>query len=298
MSIKSIRAVLSRRINSALSRITYVGLLQTALPIVFVGGILYLGTIGAISDPKTPEENRQLSEIVQPYLALALQVVILVFAAVAILKIVWDVRKESIEYAQKIGATSQQDGELVEHPADTSDPEKLFQVSRKRLLDEAVRIDKISRRNLVIGILFSFIALATLVWPLVAQTVLGIEPVESGVTPWFALARYYLPRFAVGLLLQFVGFFFLRLYVANELDLKHNKNEVTNIEMRMMGLQLAKAAGDAASRKEVIKSLMSTERNFLIKRNEKSVSTEALSEYNDLKGLIEKLVSKIPGVGK
>jgi hypothetical protein len=29
-----------------------------------------------------------------------------------------------------------------------SDPEKLFQVGRQRLLDEAIRIDKASRRNL------------------------------------------------------------------------------------------------------------------------------------------------------
>jgi hypothetical protein len=104
-----------------------------------------------------------------------------------------------------------------------------------------------------------------------------------------------LPRFSVGLLLQFVGFFFLRLYVANELDLKHNKNEITNLEMKMMALQLAKEFNDSPSKKEIMKSLAQTERNFILKKNEKSVSTEALSEYNDLRGLIEKLVNKIPG---
>ena len=65
--------------------------------------------------------------------------------------------------------------------------------------------------------------------------------------------------------------------------------------MKMMGLQLAKEFGDAASKKEIMKSLAQTERNFILKKSERSVSTEALSEYNDLRGLIEKLVSKIPG---
>lgn len=38
------------------------------------------------------------------------------------------------------------------------------------------------------------------------------------------------------------------------------------------GLQIAKDAGDAASRKEVVKSLMNSERNFIIKKNEKTTS--------------------------
>lgn len=157
-----------------------------------------------------------------------------------------------------------------------------------------MRIDAISRRNLGIGILFSSIALAVLAWPLVSITLYSPpEPAPAELNSW-GLLRVYLPRFSVGLLLQFVGFFFLRLYVANELDLKHNKNEITNLEIKMMALQLAKEFNDASSKKEIMKSLAQTERNFILKKNEKSVSTEALSEYNDLRGLLEKLVSKMP----
>lgn len=181
-------------------------------------------------------------------------------------------------------------------PIDTSTPDTLFKVSRQRLLDEAVRIDAISRRNLGIGILFSSVALAVLAWPLVSAVFFpSLEPLPAENSSW-GILRMYLPRFSVGLLLQFVGFFFLRLYVANELDLKHNKNEITNLEMKMMALQLAKEFQDAPSRKEIMKSLAQTERNFVLKKNERSVSSEALSEYNDLRGLIERLVSKIPGV--
>jgi uncharacterized membrane protein len=182
-------------------------------------------------------------------------------------------------------------------PLDTSTPEKIFQVSRQRLLDEAVRIDSISRRNLIIGILFSVIALGVLAWPLIAAAFQNVDPSQRlDVFAW--AAQYYLPRFAVGLLLQFVGFFFLRLYVSNELDLKHNKNEITNLEFKMVGVQLAQAFGDAASKKEIMKSLAATERNFLIRKNEKSISTEASSEHNDLKSVVDRLLDKFPGKQK
>ncbi|MBB4359127.1 TRAP-type C4-dicarboxylate transport system permease small subunit [Bradyrhizobium sp. CIR18] len=180
---------------------------------------------------------------------------------------------------------------------DVSSPEKIFQVARQRLLDEAVRLDSISRRNLMIGILFSAIALGVLAWPLIAASFQqAIELKDFSVLAW--ASQYYLPRFAVGILLQFVGFFFLRLYVANELDLKHNKNEITNFEMKMIGVQLAQSFGDAPSKKEIVRSLAATERNFLIKKNEKTISTEAITEYNDLKGLLEKIVNKLPGKEK
>jgi len=321
----SVRAVLLKRVNKTLNELTFSRLFGAAIPLMIGSWIAYVVLSGLMTDQKTPEEVKGFLESLRPLLQYGIAGVLAMLATLVLVKIVWDVRREAEEYAEKLAtdpsevsqlqksltrvqeSTSQQVRELartlqaqIERAeialTDTSDPEKLFKVARQRLLDEAIRIDKISRRNLVIGIAFSFIALAMLASPLIAQLLTSSETPEPGVMSWFA--RYYLPRFAVGLLLQFVGFFFLRLYVANELDLKHNKNELTNLELRMMGLQVAKASGDAPSRKEVIRSLMNTERNFLIKKNEKSVSTEALTEYNDLKGLIEKLVNKIPGTGK
>jgi len=65
--------------------------------------------------------------------------------------------------------------------------------------------------------------------------------------------------------------------------------------MKMMAIQLAQEFKDAPSKKEIMKSLAQTERNFILKKNERSASTESLAEYNDLRGLIDKLASKIPG---
>jgi hypothetical protein len=197
----------------------------------------------------------------------------------------------------------------IQKSQDLSDPDKIFQAARNRLGQESLRIDKISRRNLYFGIVFSAFALAFLASPLVAQTlnlvsgpdsrsVANAANPETSAEVFRWLTQTYLPRFAVGILLQFVGFFFLRLYVANELDLKHNKNEMTNLEMKMIGLQLAKALGDASSKKEIIKAFAHTERNFVLKKNERTISSEELSEYNDLKSVLDGLISKIPGPGK
>lgn len=187
---------------------------------------------------------------------------------------------------------------LPRQSLDLSDPDKVFQAARQRLMDDSQRIDRISRRNLYFGIVFSAFALAALAWPLIAQSLRADIP-EIGtdakdVFRW--LAQTYLPRFAVAILLQFVGFFFLRLYVANELDLKHNRNELTNLEVKMMALQLAVKFGDASIKKEIVRVLAKTERNFVLKKNEKIISADNLTEYNDLKAVLEQVLRKIPTI--
>jgi hypothetical protein len=187
---------------------------------------------------------------------------------------------------------------LPRQSVDLSDPDKVFQAARQRLMDDSQRIDRISRRNLYFGIVFSAFALGALAWPLIAQSLSANIP-EIGTDPkdvfrW--LAQTYLPRFAVAILLQFVGFFFLRLYVANELDLKHNRNELTNLEVKMMALQLAVKIGDASSKKEIVRVFSKTERNFVLKKNEKIISADNSAEYNDLKGVLEQVLRKIPTI--
>ena len=105
--------------------------------------------------------------------------------------------------------------------------------------------------------------------------------------------RWFLPRISIVLLLQFVGFLFLRLYISNELDLKHNKNKITNVEAKIMAYAMSKEFGSDLV-KLVVDKMSSTERNFIIKSGEKTIAIENDSQYNDLRNLIEKLADKIP----
>src|SRR5579863_468990 len=255
------------------------------LGIIFVGGIFYFGIRPLVATDSAFESAKPASQELETSSTL-----VEVRNQLEKLKdstsdrIALGLKKTTEEITRKIE-------ESVTKSADLSDIDGLFQAGRQRLINESSRIDRISRRNLYFGIVFSGFALTFLAWPLVAQTIYPALHNED-ISRW--IAQSYLPRIAVGLLLQFVGFFFLRLYVANENDLKHNRNELTNIEAKMMALQLSKTA-DTASKKEVIKTLLKTERNFTLKRNERTISAD-VNEYNDIKALLERLVSKLPGV--
>ena len=64
----------------------------------------------------------------------------------------------------------------------------------------------------------------------------------------------------------------------------------------MMALQLAISFGDASSKKEIVRVLSKTERNFVLKRNEKIISADNSTEYNDMKAVLEQVLRKIPTI--
>jgi len=174
--------------------------------------------------------------------------------------------------------------------------ERVFKNFRGRMRSEYRRLKAISTRNLAIGIGFSFVALLFIAYPLVfavniQDQVSSSDQQTSAAINW--LARYYVPRLAVGLLLQFVGFFFLRLYVANEQDIKHNSNEITNLEAKMMGLLVASERNDKSLFKSLIDNLAKTERNFVLKRREKTVLQDEDRKYNDLKDVLQTFVGTL-----
>jgi len=155
---------------------------------------------------------------------------------------------------------------------------------------EVARLNSISTRNLSIGIVFSLTALFFIAYPLVFAAAVQESSItvqqqqNANAIDW--LARYYLPRLGVGLLLQFVGFFFLRLYVANEQDIKYSSNEITNLEAKMMAILVAGQRNDKALFKPLLESLAKTEKNFVLKKNERSIHDED-RQYNDLLHALE-----------
>ena len=103
-------------------------------------------------------------------------------------------------------------------------------------------------------------------------------------------------RISLVVLVQFVGFFFLRLYVGNELDIKQNKNEITNLELKAIACYLSEK-NKSNNVGSIIESLVREERNFVLKGGDKSVSHESKHEFNDLSGMLKVAIDKIP-VGK
>lgn len=160
----------------------------------------------------------------------------------------------------------------------------VFEKMGKRLSYERTRLSGNSRTNLLIGIFASLLALGVLGLPLVNPELLAGAETIADTSFW----RQYATRLPVGLLLQFVSFFFLRLYVACEMDIKSNKNEMTNIEAKYLAFMMSAKLGVGEA--EVVSSLASTERNFVLKRGERTISVENDSRYNDLKETVDKLI--------
>lgn len=166
----------------------------------------------------------------------------------------------------------------------------LFNRMCTRLNYERGRLSGNSRTNLFIGITASLLALGVLGLPLVNPEVLSGSSQIVDASFW----RQYATRLPVGLLLQFVAFFFLRLYVACEMDIKSNKNEITNIEAKYLAYLITQSDGHEKAT-AIVQQLAETERNFILKKDERTIGVENDSRFNDLKESVDKVLGAVSG---
>jgi hypothetical protein len=154
-----------------------------------------------------------------------------------------------------------------------------FTRNRRRMIDETERIRRNGFLNLMIGILFSVVALGILGYPLIVQN-------PAPAADWINIVERFAPRMSVGILIQLIGFFFLRLYVAGENELHYIRNEITNLESRLIGYNAAAVSGDNAAMTDFIGQLVRTERNFKLKKGERTLYRVDES-YNDIGQLLK-----------
>ena len=155
--------------------------------------------------------------------------------------------------------------------------------ARKRLLDEEDRLLTRNRRNL--GIAMVMIAVGIIFLISSARVVVG-DPEINNV--WAFLVKYG-PISSVIILIEVPTFFFLSLYSQTARMLERNKNELTNIELRLTsGLLLSHKTG-VKKFDSLADDLAKEERNFILAKNESSavLETDKLLE----------LLSKIPKIG-
>lgn len=160
---------------------------------------------------------------------------------------------------------------------------KVLSVSRRRLISETSRLSARSSTNLVAGILVtSSVIFYLLLIIFMLKPSLGDGTLESYLS-------FYLPHATLIIIVQLLAGFFLKLFVGNERDIQRNKNEITNIELRL-------AAGMMASQKAeglllLALKLATEERNFVLEKKEKAISRtldESITKVSA--NLIEKLV--------
>ncbi|GAB3535811.1 hypothetical protein [Photobacterium alginatilyticum] len=145
---------------------------------------------------------------------------------------------------------------------------------RERVEREIYTLSGRANVNLFIGSVTTILGISILAYMLVVGgfTYDANNSLTGNVLSDYML--YYIPRLSVVVFIEVFSYFFLRLYRANLNDMKYFQNELTNIESKLTALNLVVQTNDQVLRKSVVDSLLSTERNFILKKGETTIDLE------------------------
>lgn len=144
--------------------------------------------------------------------------------------------------------------------------------------------------NLLLGLIFSTIGILVMGY-FVYLYLLSESSQTRGLSQFIVFS--FLPKFTFVVLVETVAFFFLNLYREDRNMIRYFRNEITNLESKYLALETSARFEDKQSLAKVLLILANTERNFLMKKNEKLI-IEALREEDDR--LFDKVVDKVLGV--
>lgn len=158
----------------------------------------------------------------------------------------------------------------------------LEEASLSRLSDQIVVLG--SRANLALrtGILFCTAGLLILWWTL--ASVQPQPPRDATATAvWGDFLKVYAPRLSLVLIVEVIGFFFLKLFRAALDEVRMTQNEITNVEMKLIASHLATAECRDELPK-VIHELATTERNVVIEKGQTTVELEKARGAREVEG--------------
>lgn len=162
--------------------------------------------------------------------------------------------------------------------------EESFQRVISRLYSAADSVGRGTTINLIAGVSACFFGLVAL-----AVFIVVFEPAPT--ENWQEILARSLPRFSLVAILELLGFFFLGLYKLGTTEQKYFQNEITNVQLWAAAYLHAMRDGDKEIGKDIIKKVLSTERNFVLKKGERTaVSAEPVEESglsaSDIKDLL------------
>ena len=89
-----------------------------------------------------------------------------------------------------------------------------------------------------------------------------------------SLVSYYVPWLALIVVIQFISYFFLRLYSKNIETERYLRNELTNVLSQKTSVAMALYMNDVEITKEVVSALRQTERNRFMDKGQTTVDLE------------------------
>lgn len=161
--------------------------------------------------------------------------------------------------------------------------EEQFAVSAGRLNGELGALGRRGNLNLALGIVTTIVGLSLLGYFVVKTS---LQPEQL---PTFAI--HFIPRISLVIFVEVFAYFFLKLYKATLSEIKYFQNELTNIEGKFMAVKAAFAVGDSKVIELVIKNLVLTERNYLLKKGETTVQLEQQKRDTELAAEIGKHIT-------
>jgi len=140
-----------------------------------------------------------------------------------------------------------------------------FKAITVRLETEASNLAKRGNLNLFLGMCTTLLGLGALAYS-VYHSPLTQSPQE--------LLVYFIPRISLVLLIEIFAYFFLSLYKQSLGEIKYFQNEITNIQAKQLAVSLTTSLGDNALAGKVADSLATTERNFILTKDQTTLELE------------------------
>ncbi|MEQ1310133.1 hypothetical protein [Acinetobacter sp. XH1639] len=141
----------------------------------------------------------------------------------------------------------------------------LTQPSLDRIRQEISSLARRGTVNLFIGITLSILGVFYLI---------ATIPNITLYTDYPSLIYYFLPRVLIVIFIEFFSFFFLNLYKRSLDEIKYFQNEMTNLEGKYLALYLARQSGNFKLLSNALDTLLKTERNFVLKKDETTIELE------------------------
>ncbi len=142
--------------------------------------------------------------------------------------------------------------------------------------------------NLIIGLIITIVSISLLL----KFFILDHEPKQTE-----DLVFYYASRFTVVVSIEIFSLFFLKLYSANLSEIKYFQNELSNVESKIIALKTAMLVEQPELIAEVVKELVKTERNYILKKDETTVDLERTKlEKEDNKHLLDSITQIIKDI--
>jgi hypothetical protein len=102
-----------------------------------------------------------------------------------------------------------------------------------------------------------------------------------------------LPRIILVIFIELFAYFFLRLYKEGLSEIKYFQNELTNIESKLISLEIAYVTNQLDSLKVSLEALSQTERNFILKKGQ---TTKELEKEKLESGLAKNIIKMFPNI--